>query len=129
MSNKAWHGIARSAAVLLVAAAAAPALAQFAVSQVPTLVSAPPPTNIVMTIDDSGSMTFAFVPDSVGLSPDTNTTNSQQPPTTNMAAFTSSDYNRLYYNPNTTYAIPPNAASRRREERGSGVDEGNTPLR
>jgi type IV pilus assembly protein PilY1 len=110
MSNKAWHGIARYAAVLLVAAAAAPALAQFAVSQVPTLVSAPPPTNIVMTIDDSGSMTFAFVPDSVGLSPDTNTTNSQQPPTTNMAAFTSSDYNRLYYNPNTTYAIPPNAA-------------------
>ena len=83
---------------LLLAMAAGPALAQFAISPVPPLVSAPPPTNLVLTIDDSGSMTNAFVPDSVGNTGINNT-----------AAYTSSDYNRLYYNPNIDYAIPPNA--------------------
>jgi type IV pilus assembly protein PilY1 len=90
---------APGAAALLLAAAAFPALAQMALSPVPALVSAPPPTNLVLTIDDSGSMTSAFVPDSVGNTGINNT-----------AAYTSSDYNRLYYNPNITYAIPPNAA-------------------
>ena len=54
------------ALALLLATSAWPALAQFAISPVPPLVSAPPPTNLVLTIDDSGSMTNAFVPDSVG---------------------------------------------------------------
>ena len=88
---------ARRAAALLLAAAALPAMAQFALSPVPPLVSAPPPTNLVLTIDDSGSMTSAFVPDSVGNS-------------AGLAAFTSSDYNHLYYNPSIAYGIPPNAA-------------------
>ena len=88
---------AQCAAALLLAAAAVPALAQFALSPVPPLVSAPPPTNLVLTIDDSGSMTSAFVPDFLG---------NQDA----FVAFTSSDYNRLYYNPNIAYGIPPNAA-------------------
>ena len=102
MSSKTWRPYARAAAALALAAAAAavpaPGLAQFAVSQVPTLISAPPPTNIIMTIDDSGSMGNAFVPDSVGQE------------FGNTLAFTSSDYNRLYYNPNINYQIPLNAA-------------------
>jgi type IV pilus assembly protein PilY1 len=115
MSKKAWGAIARTVAVLALAANSIPALAQFALSPVPTLVSAPPPTNIIMTIDDSGSMTYAFVPDSVGFSPGTNDNSPGNPnvtPTSNMVAFTSSDYNRLYYNPAITYAIPPNAAGK-----------------
>jgi type IV pilus assembly protein PilY1 len=90
---------AQCAAMLLLAAAALPAHAQFALSPVPPLVSAPPPTNLVLTIDDSGSMTDAFVPDSAGSTG-----------INDKAAYASSGYNRLYYNPAITYAIPPNAA-------------------
>jgi len=99
MKRHAPRSNACRAAALLLAAAVCPAMAQFALSPVPPLVSAPPPTNLVLTIDDSGSMMYAFVPDSVGNYGINNT-----------AAYTSSDYNRLYYNPNITYAIPPNAA-------------------
>jgi type IV pilus assembly protein PilY1 len=91
--------IARTVAPLALAFAVLPAGAQFALSPMPALVPAPAPTNLVLTIDDSGSMTSAFVPDSVG----NNNTNSS-------AAFTSSDYNKLYYSPYIDYAIPPNAA-------------------
>ncbi len=74
------------------------ASAQYSVSQMPMLVSSPPPPNIVLTIDDSGSMAWAYVPDSIkgsgGSAP---------------YAFTSSSYNALYYNPATTYPVPPDA--------------------
>ncbi len=93
-------GRARARLPALAAAAAllagAPAAAQYAISQVPMLVSQRP-TNLVLTIDDSGSMTSAFVPDSVGNQGAS-------------VAFTSSSYNALYYNPAFTYNIPPNAA-------------------
>jgi type IV pilus assembly protein PilY1 len=68
--------------------------AQMSISQMPALVPTPPPANIVFTIDDSGSMTYAYVPDSVA--------NYQS-----SAAFASSAYNSFYYNPAVTYNIPP----------------------
>lgn len=94
------HDLRRScriAGALLLAAVMSPAMAQFTLSPSPPLISPPPPTNLVLTIDDSGSMTSAFVPDSVGADP-----------TDTMAAYTSGDFNRLYYNPRITYDIPPN---------------------
>jgi len=72
------------------------ARAQFAISTVPMLVSEPPPANIVFTIDDSGSMTYAYVPDYVSQYSD-------------AAGFASSSYNSIYYNPAITYFTPPDA--------------------
>ncbi len=69
------------------------ALAQYAVSQFPMLVTSPPPPNVILTVDDSGSMTWAAVPDSVRQFE-------------NSVAYTSSAYNSLYYNPNVVYPNP-----------------------
>jgi len=83
-------------AATLVVGLGAPAWAQYKISQVPMLVANPPPANIVLTIDDSGSMTYAYVPDYVGQYP-------------SAAGFASSSYNSIYYNPAITYNIPPDA--------------------
>ena len=83
-------------AVTLAAGLVASARAQYTISQVPMLVANPPPANIVLTIDDSGSMTYAYVPDYVGQYP-------------NAAGFAASSYNSIYYNPAITYNIPPDA--------------------
>jgi type IV pilus assembly protein PilY1 len=48
--------------------------------------------NIALTIDDSGSMQWAYVPDSLS---------------TSGQRFRSSSYNGMYYNPATTYVAPP----------------------
>ena len=74
----------------------APARAQYTISQMPMLVTSPPPANIVLTVDDSGSMTYAYVPDYVSNYPD-------------AAGFASSFYNSIYYNPAIVYPIPPDA--------------------
>ncbi len=87
-------GAWRLALAALAWALAGPVLAQYSISQNPMLAAAPPPPNVVLTVDDSGSMAWAYVPDS----------ESQYPAT---AAFTSSAYNALYYNPATVYATPP----------------------
>jgi type IV pilus assembly protein PilY1 len=89
------------AALALGLAAQGAAFAQYSISQVPMLVSSPPPPNIVLTIDDSGSMTWAYVPDIVGAG-------FGNPGFSNIA-FTSSSFNPLYYNPTVTYPIPPDA--------------------
>lgn len=72
------------------------ALAQYTVSQFPMLVTSPPPPNVILTVDDSGSMTWAAVPDSVRQYE-------------NSVAYTSSAYNSLYYNPSVTYPNPKDA--------------------
>ena len=84
--------------LLMAGLALLPAQAQFALSSLPNLAAPPNPTNLVLTIDDSGSMSSAFVPDVVGNN-------------ANTWAFTSPDYNGMYYNPKATYQVPPNAAN------------------
>jgi len=75
----------------------APGLAQYSISQVPMLVAGAPPANIVLTIDDSGSMTWAYVPDFIGQLYG------------QSAAYAASSYNAAYYNSNTIYQTPPDA--------------------
>jgi len=82
---------------LLALCLAGPTQAQYAISQVPMLVTSPPPPNIVLTVDDSGSMAWAYVPDSLGQYAGT-------------AGFTASAYNALYYNPAIVYPVPPDAS-------------------
>src|SRR5690348_6430160 len=89
--QKTWTiGTAPAAAVLMLAAGSA--CAQYAVSQLPALTPSPP-TNIVMTVDDSGSMQWAYVPDSMG-----NNTGTRR--------FNAAYFNSLAYNPSITYPPP-----------------------
>lgn len=69
------------------------ALAALSLSDSPLFLSVSVPPNIVMTIDDSGSMASAFVPDGISGAAGTR-------------RFASSYYNPMYYNPNVTYTIP-----------------------
>jgi len=72
--------------------------AQYAVSQTPALTTSPP-TNIVMMMDDSGSMQWAFVPDAYGACTGTRRFNAGVDPN-------HSGFNALAYDPNIAYAPP-----------------------
>lgn len=71
----------------------APAHAALSLSDTPLFLSVSVAPNIVMTLDDSGSMGWGYVPD--GISGDAGT-----------RRFASSHFNPMYYNPNVTYTIP-----------------------
>lgn len=64
------------------------------VSQVPLGVSEGVPPNMLLTLDDSGSMRFSFTPDDIGSENEDRKGKS-------------STYNAAYYNPSTSYKIPP----------------------
>jgi type IV pilus assembly protein PilY1 len=81
--------IAAAAALIVLSADAG---AQYAISQVPVLTSKPL-TNIVLTIDDSGSMQWAYVPD--GMSSNIGT-----------RRFNAGTFNALAYNPKIYYPPP-----------------------
>lgn len=87
----------RSAALAVSAAAAAfSAHAQLNLSPVPAFLPTPLAPNIVLTLDDSGSMRSAFVPDNLCNNNSGNTN-------ANSRRFKSSAFNALYYNPNIRY--------------------------
>lgn len=96
MRNPRLVRIAARLAAVLIAATAGAGVQAYTVSQYPALVTAPPPPNIVMTIDDSGSMQWAYAPDFVG-------GNTSDP------NFTYVGYNGMYYNPCAVYPVPPGA--------------------
>lgn len=64
------------------------------VDQSPLIVSDPLPPNIVLLHDDSGSMSYNYLPDNAPRSGD---------------GFRDSSQNRQYYNPGTLYTLPPKA--------------------
>lgn len=64
-----------------------------AVSQSPLSLTVGVPPNMALTLDDSGSMRWAFAPDAIN---DTHATRRAK----------SSDFNPLYFNPNITYDAP-----------------------
>lgn len=68
-------------------------------SQTPMFLQSPQLPNLIVTLDDSGSMTWAYVPDAYGTDMKTNTSNSPK-------RIFSADYNAMYYNPRTTYSPP-----------------------
>lgn len=89
--------IARALAVAGVASACVQvAQAQLSISEVPLFLRAGTTPNIVVTIDDSGSMARGYVPDAAG---DSSTKR-------NSPKFTAASYNAMYYNPAVSYAIP-----------------------
>lgn len=65
-----------------------------ATSQSPLSLTIGVPPNLILTLDDSGSMDRAYVPDSI-------------PGGTSSRRYKSAYYNPMYYNPETNYKIPP----------------------
>lgn len=87
----------KSVSVLTFAAAmagiAAPTQAALSLSDTPLFLSVNVAPNIAMTLDDSGSMAWGYLPDGIW-----NAAGSRR--------FASSDFNPMYYNPSVTYTIP-----------------------
>lgn len=67
------------------------------VAQIPLSLTEGVPPNMILSIDDSGSMRWAFSPDSMGA--DNN-------PVRNARRTKSAAYNPMYYNPNIVYDAP-----------------------
>lgn len=68
----------------------------FTISNLPVFLPTPPPPNIVVTLDDSGSMRWGYAPDALCV-------------THNTRRAKSSDFNPIYYNPQLRYDPPPRA--------------------
>ncbi|MTZ14237.1 pilus assembly protein PilY [Pseudomonas sp. JL972] len=73
--------------------------AQAAISQSPLSLTVGVSPNIIFTLDESGSMSWGYVPDSI----ESNVINSG----TITRLYAASEYNSMYYNPNITYIAPP----------------------
>nr|WP_312230306.1 PilC/PilY family type IV pilus protein [Pseudomonas sp.] len=70
-----------------------------AVSQTPLSLTIGVPPNILLTLDESGSMSWGFVPDSIE--------NDVISGTSITRFYAASAFNAMYYNPKTKYIIPP----------------------
>lgn len=70
------------------------AYAAVSLSDVPLFAVEGVPPNFSVTLDDSGSMAWAYVPDGINVTQDTRRGRS-------------ADYNAQYYNPSTVYKAPP----------------------
>ncbi len=88
---------AGSAFAALLVFASAPSYAALDVANSPLFLTVSVPPNIVVTLDDSGSMARAFVPDTCGAT-------SNDCGTLDNRYAKSSHFNPLYYNPNVKYA-------------------------
>lgn len=71
----------------------AQSMAALSLSDAPLFLSVSVAPNIVMTLDNSGSMAWAYVPDSIEDKAGTR-------------RFASADFNPMYYNPKVKYSIP-----------------------
>ncbi len=78
-----------------VAILSAPLSLQAAVSQQPLSLTEGVSPNLLVTLDDSGSMAWAYAPD------DINTSTNR-----GRRAWRSNAFNSMYYDPNTTYRVP-----------------------
>ena len=83
-------------AAILAAAVPLTSQAAISLSDVPLFLSVNVAPNVILTLDDSGSMERGYVPDSIGVSESK----------LNGPRFTAASYNGLYYNPLVTYPIP-----------------------
>src|SRR5690554_5460357 len=74
------------------------------VSQVPLSLSVGVPPNIIFTLDESGSMSWGYVPDA-GTTTYNNLIGTRS--TTSSKRFRAARTNPMAYNPNVIYQIPP----------------------
>jgi type IV pilus assembly protein PilY1 len=81
--------------VWVLGVAFSPALATVPVDQAPLIIQKPLPPNIVLMLDDSGSMNNDYMPDDLS--------------DTSLGGYRNSAINGVYYNPTVTYTPPPKA--------------------
>lgn len=67
------------------------------ISQTPLVLSDSVPPNLILTLDDSGSMRFSFIPDAIG---------QETQGHRNYRRAKSAAFNSMYYDPSITYEIP-----------------------
>ncbi|MEG1833913.1 MAG: PilC/PilY family type IV pilus protein [Burkholderiaceae bacterium] len=104
-----WPHAALTAAALAALAVLATALtagnaAAFTIADTPPFLPTPMPPNIAVTLDDSGSMRWAYAPDNVCV-----TDSDDRNPSWISRRVKSSTFNPIYYDPNTIYTPPPQA--------------------
>ena len=83
--------------VWMLGVACSPALAAVPVDQAPLIIQKPLPPNVVLMLDDSGSMNNDYMPDDLS--------------DTSLGGYRNSAINGVYYNPSVVYAPPPKADS------------------
>ncbi|WP_108471528.1 pilus assembly protein [Rhodanobacter thiooxydans] len=81
--------------VWMLGVACSPALATVPVDQAPLIIQKPLPPNVVLMLDDSGSMGNDYMPDDLS--------------DTSLGGYRNSGINGVYYNPAVVYAPPPRA--------------------
>ena len=91
-------------ALALACALAASHAAAFTIADTPPFLPTPMPPNIAVTLDDSGSMRWAYAPDDICFT-DRNGRN----PSWISRRVKSAAFNPIYYDPDTRYAAPPSA--------------------
>ncbi|MEH8018701.1 pilus assembly protein PilY [Rheinheimera muenzenbergensis] len=79
------------------------AAADLAIPKVPLQTGSDVPVNLMFVIDDSGSMAWSYIPDGIRNICKNNSTEFQR------RRGRSPDYNEMYFNPATTYIVPPKA--------------------
>ncbi|WP_189440579.1 pilus assembly protein [Rhodanobacter panaciterrae] len=94
--------------VWLLGVAFSPALAAVAVDQAPLIIQKPPPPNITLMLDDSGSMAWDYMPDFCYLNGVVCDTNGNTTSSNNDALIDAAN-NGVYYNPTITYKPPVKA--------------------
>jgi type IV pilus assembly protein PilY1 len=96
-----YYAIVKTLIVTAIASAifTTPLSLSAAVSQQPLSLTEGVSPNLLVTLDDSGSMSYAYAPD--GISGDARTDNRAS-----QARFFSSRYNPMYYNPSAKYELP-----------------------
>ena len=99
--RKVLHSLVVAGAVGVIGLSDVTRAADLAVSPVPLFLGGSTPPNITVTLDDSGSMRRAFVPEVCGDTSNCDYLDNRY----GKAAHN----NALYYNPNVTYAPPKNA--------------------
>lgn len=103
--ESAMQEIKQYSAALAIAALSAlmslPAQAAIDLSETPLFLSVNVEPNVILTLDDSTSMFWGFMPDSIIPPADT-----KNYPADQEKRFTSYSWNTQYYNPNVTYTIP-----------------------
>ncbi len=78
---------------MTLSAQSASAVTKLDISQQPLMLSEGVSPNLLLTLDDSGSMAWAYAPDAIG-------------GMSGYRAARSNTYNPMYYNPNYTYQLP-----------------------
>jgi type IV pilus assembly protein PilY1 len=100
--------LATGLSVWLLGVAFSPALAAVTVDQAPLIIQKPPPPNITLMLDDSGSMAWDYMPDFCYLQCVSCDSNGNVLSASNDALRNSAN-NGTYYNPTITYSPPPKA--------------------